>query len=279
MLRLFLLLVLAAAAVESMFAEEIVIVTCDVLPVVEVRISGLSFHFLVDTAATSMLNLSSFAAGETKTVAVSSWSGTVDAKAKQVTLNDLSVGDHHFHNLVLDSVDLSGIGRACGRQIDGVLGIDLLRKVGAVLDLTEHTPRLRIDGEATESVEKKLNERIVGCEEAFNRQDEAAVSDCLDPEIVVFSETADFHGRQHLMEFLRERYSSRHLHAQLSVKPFGYHVFGRTVWMEYEFQTNTGEMMAIAQGSALWSNAGGKWRIIHLDMGSSTEKPVAVSSH
>jgi hypothetical protein len=279
MLRPFLLLVLAAVAVESMVAEEIVIVTCDVLPVVEVRISGLSFHFLVDTAATSMLNINSFAAGETKTVAVTSWSGTVDAKAKQVTLNDLSVGDHHFHNLVLHSVDLSGIGRACGRQIDGVLGIDLLRKVGAVLDLTEHTQRLRIDGETTESVEKKLNERIAGCEEAFNRQDEATVSDCLDPEIVVFSETADFHGRQRLMEFLRERYSSRRLRAQLSVKPFVYRVFGGAIWMEYEFQVNTGEMTAVAQGTALWSNAGGKWRIIHLDMGSRMEKPVAVSNH
>jgi len=279
MLRLFLLLVLATVAVESMFAEEIVIVTCDVLPVVEVRVSGMSFQFLVDTAATSMLNINSFAAGETKKIAITSWSGTVDAQAKQVTLNDLSVGDHHFHNLVLPSVDLSGIGRACGRQIDGVLGIDLLRKVGAVLDLTDHTPRLRIDGETTESVKKKLDERIVGCEEAFNRQDEASVSDCLDPEIVVFSERADFHGRQRLMEFFRERYSSRHLHAQLSVKPFFYHVFGGAIWMEYEFQANIGEITAVAQGSALWSNAGGKWRIIHLDMGSRMEKPVAVSNH
>src|SRR5215472_13027525 len=164
--RFFLLLVLVAATVDSMFAEEIEIVTCDVLPVVEVRVSGLTFHFLIDTAATSMLNINSFAAGEARTFAITSWSGTVDAHAKQVTLNDLSVGDHHFHNLVLPSVDLSGIGRACGRQIDGVFGIDLLRKVGAVLDLTDHIPRLRIDGETMERAEKKLEERIVSCEGA-----------------------------------------------------------------------------------------------------------------
>jgi len=277
--RFFLLLALVAVTVDSMSAKEIAIVTCDVLPVVEVRVSGLSFHFLVDTAATSMLNLNSFAAGEAKTIAVTSWSGTVDAQAKQVALNDLSIGDHHFHNLVLPSVDLSGIGRACGRQIDGVLGIDLLRKVGAVLDLTDHTPRLRIAGETAESVEKKLEERIVGCEEAFNRHDEAAVSDCLDPEVVVFSETADFHGRQRLMEFFRERYSSPHLHAQLSVKPFFYHVFGEAIWMECELQTSLGAMTAAARGSALWSNTEGKWRIIHLDMGSRLDKPAAVSNH
>lgn len=277
--RFFLLLLFVAVTVDSMFAEDIPIVTCDVLPVVEVQVSGLTLHFLVDTAATSMLNINPFAAGEAKTIAVTSWSGTVAAQAKQVTLNDLGVGGHHFHHLVLPSVDLSGIGRACGRQIDGVLGIDLLRKVSAVLDLTDHTPRLRIDGETTESVEKKLDERVASCEGAFNRQDEAVVSDCLDPEIVVFSETADFHGRQRVMEFLRERYSSRRSDAQLSVKPVSYHLFGGAVWMEYEFHANIGEVTAVARGSALWSNAGGKWRIIHLVMGSRMEKPVDVSNH
>jgi hypothetical protein len=58
-------------------------------------------HFLVDTAATSILNIKSFAAGETKTVPVTSWSGTADAKAKQVTVGDLSLGERHLHNLVL----------------------------------------------------------------------------------------------------------------------------------------------------------------------------------
>src|SRR5215472_14247924 len=101
MLRFLLLIVVMALTAGSTSVEEIEIVTCDVLPVVEVRISGLKFHFLVDTAATSMLNISSFRVGEEKTVPVTSWSGTTDAKAKRVTINDLSLGDHHFHNLVL----------------------------------------------------------------------------------------------------------------------------------------------------------------------------------
>jgi hypothetical protein len=96
---------------------------------------------------------------------------------------------------------------------------------------------------------------------------------------VVFSETADFHGRQRLMESFRERYSSWHSHAELSVKPVFYRVLGGAIWMEYEFQANIGQMTAAGRGSALWSNAGGKWRIIHLDMGSKREKSVAVSNH
>jgi ketosteroid isomerase-like protein len=277
--RFLLLFVFMSLAIDSISAQEIAIVTCDVLPVVEVQVSGLKFRFLVDTAATSILNIKSFAAGETKTIPVTSWSGTAAAKAKQVTIGDLSVGGRHLHDLVLPSLDLSAIGRACGRQIDGILGIDLLRKFSAVVDLRDHTPRLRIEAEATQSRMKSLDERIVSCEGAFNRQDEAAISDCLDPEVVVFSEAADFHGRKGLMEFFQERHSSPHSHAQLSVMPSFYHVFGEVIWMEYEFQTNIGEKTVHCRGSALWSNADGKWRIVHLDLGPPLENPVAVSNH
>src|SRR5215469_16785502 len=183
MFRLLLPIVLFMLTADSISAEEIDVVTCDVIPVAEVRVSGLKFHFLIDTAATSILNIKSFAVGDAKTIPVTSWSGTTDTKAKQVRISDLSLGDLHFHNLVLPSVDLSGIGHACGRQIDGILGIDLLRKIGAVLDLRDHTPRLRIETGTIESQEKELNERITRCEEGFNRGDETAISDCLDPEV------------------------------------------------------------------------------------------------
>ena len=277
MLRFLLLLVLVPVATDSISAEEVAIVTCDVLPVVEVQVSGLTFHFLVDTAATSMLNVNSFAAGEARNIAVTSWSGTAETKAKQVTINDLRVGDHHFHNLILPSVDLSAIARACGRQIDGVLGIDLLRKVGAVLDLRDHTPRLRMDAGTPQSLLKKLDERIASCEGAFNRQDEVAISDCLDPEVVVFGEAVELRGRQDLMKFFRERFFSSH--KKLSVKPCFYHVFGEAILMEYEFQANIGEMSFVSRGSAFWSHEDGTWRIVHLDLGTRLENPVAVSNH
>src|SRR5215469_3242643 len=202
MFRIWLLLVLTVLMADSIWVEEIDLVKCDVLPVVEVRVSGMKFHFLVDTAATSMLNISSFRVGEEKTVPVTSWSGTTDAKAKRVMINDLSLGDLHFHNLVLSAIDLSGIGRACGRQIDGVLGVDLLLKVGAVVDLRD-APRLRIGTETAENRVQQVRERILSCEQAFNRGDENVVSDCFDQKVVTSSSAGEFHGRAGLMEFLR----------------------------------------------------------------------------
>jgi ketosteroid isomerase-like protein len=278
MFRLLLLLVLFMPTAESISAEEIDIVTCDVLPVVEVRVSGVKFHFLIDTAATSILNIKSFAVGETKTIPVTSWSGTTRTEAKQVRISDLSLGNLHFQNLVLPSVDLSAIGYACGHQIDGILGIDLLRKIGAVLDLRDHTPRLRIATETIQSQEKELNERILRCEEGFNRRDEAVISDCLDPEVVVFSPERYFDGRASLMEVFRKRFLFENS-ARISLKTCVYHVLGEAIWVEYEFRTKTDENAAIARGSALWSNADGKWRIVHLNLSTSHIATIAVSSH
>ena len=109
-------------------AEEIPLETCDRLPVVQVKVSGTKFLFLVDTAATSLLNVKSFANGDPRRVQVSSWNGTVETVAQEITLTDLSVGRHHFVNLKLSAVDLSSIGRSCGRKIDGIFGIDLLQR-------------------------------------------------------------------------------------------------------------------------------------------------------
>src|SRR6202007_3325797 len=101
--------------------------SCDGLPVAEVSVSGAKLSFLLDTAATSILNAKSFAHGSVRKLSVTSWSGTLETKGQKITLDELVIGEHHLRNLTLSAIDLSAIGRACGRQLDGILGIDLLR--------------------------------------------------------------------------------------------------------------------------------------------------------
>ena len=125
---------------------------------------------------------------------------------------------------------------------------------------------------------QELNERIRSCEEGLNRDDETAISDCLDPEIVVFTSAGDFHGRTRFVEFFRKWYSSQHL-VHLSLKTCLYHVLGEAIWMEYESLATIGENAITAHGTALWSNTDGKWRIIHLNLGVPHNDAVAVSSH
>lgn len=120
-------------------AEEIPLEHCDNLLVVQVQVSGTGFFFLVDTAAVSMLNVKSFAHGEPFKAAVQSWNATIETRAQEIVIRDLAVGHHHFNNLRLTAVDLSAIGQACGRRVDGILGIDLLAQMGATLDVKKQS--------------------------------------------------------------------------------------------------------------------------------------------
>ena len=63
------------------------------------------------------------------------WSGTLSTSAKEVTIDGLEVGRTKVAKLTLPAIDLSAIGKACGGKIDGILGADLLEKIGATVDL------------------------------------------------------------------------------------------------------------------------------------------------
>ncbi|HZD94347.1 MAG TPA: aspartyl protease family protein, partial [Candidatus Sulfotelmatobacter sp.] len=125
-------------------AEEIHLDSCDGLPVIEVTAAGAKskLRFLVDTAATSMLNSKSFLQGDPRSVSVTSWNGTVETRSREITLSELVIGQHRLTNLRLPAVDLSAIGNACGKRIDGILGVDLLSRLGATVDLKNHTAQL-----------------------------------------------------------------------------------------------------------------------------------------
>jgi ketosteroid isomerase-like protein len=265
MLRFLLLLLALFATVDGSSAEEIEIVTCDVLPVVQVRVSGTRFNFLLDTAATSILNVKSFAHGDEHTISVTSWSGTSETRAQQVTISDHEVGEHHLRNLVLPAIDLSAIGRSCGWRLDGVLGIDLLRKLGAVVDLKARSARLSVDVDSPQKQAAELQERLLSCARAFNRGDEAEFSDCLDPDVVLFTTAGDFYGRQAALEFYRQRHFPQNPSTQLAIKPRVYHLLGDAIWIEYELSATIGRRTIVSRGTALCHKADAKWRIIHLN--------------
>src|SRR5258708_4001182 len=57
-------------------AQEIPLKHCGKLPVIEVEVASQSMLFLVDTAATSFLDLKSFAEGKMRDIEITSWTGT-----------------------------------------------------------------------------------------------------------------------------------------------------------------------------------------------------------
>src|SRR5712691_2754404 len=72
--------------------QEIPLEHCDALPVVEVVVGGQPMWFLVDTAATSVLNLKSFAEGKARDIHVTSWAGTLATSAREVALKEVLIG-------------------------------------------------------------------------------------------------------------------------------------------------------------------------------------------
>ena len=264
MVRTLILMVLLTAC-SPIDAEEIQLETCDRLPLVEVRISGMKFMFLVDTAALSTLNVKSFPHGDPTKASVSSWNGTVEADAQNVLIGDLAIGRHHFKGLRLMSVDLSAIGRACGRRIDGILGVDLLARLGATLDLKTRPARLLLDIDTDEARIAELHAQLVACEQAFNRADEAALAECFEPDVVLFAAGGDYYGREAAMEYYRKRYFGRLPPAQLAITPRAHHPIGEVIWVEYDLRITLGDRTIKARGTALCRKTDGRWRIVHMN--------------
>src|SRR5215472_5962082 len=131
-----------AVAQDSSHSDEIPIERCDLLPDVKLRIDGADMRFLLDTGATTMLNLKSFSSGRSKQIQVTSWSGTAATSAREVSLPELTLGSHRLRDLKLPAIDLSPIGKACGSPIDGILGVDLLDKMGVTIDLKRQVASL-----------------------------------------------------------------------------------------------------------------------------------------
>lgn len=261
-----LLLSLAAVMPAHALAEDVPLETCDRLPVLHVKVSGMDFLFLVDTAATSMLNLNSFSHGEASSISVTSWSGTRQTRAQEVTLADFTVGEHHIKVLTLAAIDLSSIGRACGRRIDGILGIDLLSRLKATVDLENKTAHLSAEDTASQAARiAELHQQLMGCQAAFNRADEASFAECLAPSVVIFTASGDYYGREASMAYYRRRYFQHDPPAHLSITPRAHHAIGDAVWVDYDLHITLGQQTILARGTALCEKSGGRWRIVHMN--------------
>jgi hypothetical protein len=243
-------------------AQELPMERCDALPVIDVEVAGLHKWFLVDTAATSILNLESFAAGQARDIHVTSWSGTLATSAKEVTLPDLTVGRTKVVELKLPAIDLSAIGKACGRKIDGILGVDLLGKLGASINLKEQTIHVRTTDEVHGAeLVTAMQHEMHRCVDAFNDSDEQKFGDCLDPKIVLFSIDTELYGREQVVAYFRERYFHQVPAARLDIRESAFHPIGEAVWYEYEFTIDSARGKLHGRGMAMCKKSEGHWRM------------------
>ena len=214
---------------------------CDRLPVVNMKVAGENRRFLLDTAATTILNLKSFTSGESKQIHIYSWGGSAATSAREVFLPQVELGTHKLRDLKLPAIDLSPIGKACGGQIDGILGVDLLDQMGMTIDLKRRVAVPAPAGEPGDSADVFAEaERDLGsCIVAFNQGDVKAMEQCFDPEIVFYTQHGEYRGRQEVMRYLSQRYFKFAPKLHYEVRPRDVRSFGDALWYSYDFWIDT----------------------------------------
>ncbi len=247
--------------------DEIPIERCDRLPVVTMKVAGENRRFLLDTGATTILNLKSFASGESKQIHVESWSGSAATSAREVFLPQVELGTHKLCDLKLPAIDLSPIGKACGGQIDGILGVDLLDQMGMTIDLKRRVAVPAPAGEAGDSANAFAEvERDMGpCDVAFGQGDVKAMEECFDPEIVLYTQHGEYRGREEVMRYLSQRYFKFAPKLHYDVRPQDVRSFGDLLWYSYDFWIDTPEEHRTGHGMSMCrKDAGGRWRILNM---------------
>lgn len=253
-----------AVAQDSSFSEDIPIERCDLLPVVKLRIDGADMRFLLDTGATTMLNLKSFSSGRSKEIQVTSWSGTAATSAREVSLPELALGTHRLRGLKLPAIDLSPIGKACGSQIDGILGVDLLDKMGVTIDLKRQVASLSEGTRDAKAVYAEMELNMHRCNEAFDSGNAKELSECFDPEIVFYTPQGEFRGRQEVMDYLQQRYLkfAPNLHYKMCVRDMK--TFGDALWYSYDYTIDSPQEHIVGHGMSMCRREKDRWRILNL---------------
>ncbi len=248
--------------------DEIPIERCDRLPVVTMKVAGENRRFLLDTAAVTFLNRNSFASGESGQVHIYSWNGGAATSAREVFLPQVELGTHKLHDLKLPAIDLSAIGKACGGQIDGILGVDLLDHMGMTIDLKRGVAVLapaaepEDSGEALAATERDLESCVV----AFNHGDAKAMEECFDPEIVFYTQHGEYRGREEVMRYLSQRFFGDAPGLHYDATPHDVRILGDVLWYSYDFRIDTPEEHLAGHGMTMCrKDAGGRWRMLSVD--------------
>ncbi len=247
-------------------ADEIPLKQCDRLPVVTVRIDKTDMSFLVDTAATSLLNLKSFASGRSKEVQIASWSGTTATSAREVSVPELALGNRKLHNLKLPAVDLGPIAKACGGPIDGILGVDLLEQLGTTIDLQRRVARFAVPAPdpAERSLISEMEMAMQDCSEAFNNADREKLAACFDPDLVLNTPWGEYRGRENAAEYLHQRFFTLNARVRLSMEIHDQRAVGHVVWTSYDYFMDSRDIHLAGRGMMLCRKEENRWHILSM---------------
>jgi len=261
----FILFFTTVHAQDSTAAEEIPIQRCDGLPVIKTRLNHADMFFLLDTASTTTLNLKSFSSGRSKRIPVTTWTGTTTADGRQISLPELTVGNHQFRDLTLPAVDLSTIEQACGSRIDGILGFDLLDKMDMAINLKRQVASVDMSPAEIQAKFAEMQEAMHPCTDAFHLGKVDVLKNCFDPAIVLYVPAGEFRGRKQVMDYLEQRYLRFAPNLRFAMTLRDRQSFGDVLWYSYDYTVESPNEHIIGHGMAMCRRTGGHWRILNMN--------------
>ena len=247
-------------------AQDIPMDSCRALATIEATADRRRLRFLVDTGATSsLLNAKSFPEGDAAHVVVHSWNGAFSADGREVGISDLTIGGHHLNAMSFLAVDLSDLERECGKEIDGIMGADLIRKLGLEIDLKRRVARFAADAKHEAKEFTDLGEQLELCRAAFDRSDAKAVENCLDPDVVLVVSGKSYRGRDAVLKYLDHEYFADGRSTTMSIDRSTYYATGEGVCLEYELSIRFHDQAIRERGTALFQKSGRRWLVVRLN--------------
>jgi ketosteroid isomerase-like protein len=247
-------------------ATEIPLQRCDRLPVLILQVNKVDKRFLIDTAATSLLNEKSFPRGHAKEVRIQSWNSTTALNAREVSIDELSLGSHTLRAVKLPAIDLSAIAKACGGTVDGILGVDLLEQLSVTIDLKRSVARLGIapSSSSENSLIADMEKAMHSCAEAFNDSDADKLASCFDSDFVLSSPDGELRGRDQATNHFRNKYFGNNPHAHLSLTVSDQRAVGDVVWSLYDYTIESPSVHAAGRGMMLCRRSDNRWYILSM---------------
>jgi ketosteroid isomerase-like protein len=256
----------SAAAQTPANGNEISLQRCDRLPIVILQVDKADKRFLIDTAATSMLNDKSFPRGHSRAVRIQSWNETTSFSAREVSIGELSLGNHILLGVKLPAIDLSAIAKACGGEVDGVLGVDLLEQLGVTIDLKRSVASLGITPPSSSEafLIADMDKAMHSCSEAFNNKDVDKLASCFDPDFVLSSPSGELRGRGEATNHFKQKYFGTNPYVHLSLTMSDQRAVGDVVWSLYDYAIESPSIHTAGRGMMLCRRSDNRWYILSM---------------
>ena len=245
---------------------EIPLQRCDRLPIVILRADNVDKRFLVDTAATSLLNEKSFPRGPNRAIRIQSWNETTALNAREVSIGELSLGNHILQGVRLPAIDLSAIAQACGGVVDGILGVDLLEQLGVTIDLKRSVASLGITPPSSSEafLIADMDKAMHSCSEAFNNKDADKLASCFDSDFVLSSPSGELRGRDEATNHFKQKYFGTSPYVHLSLTMSDQRAVGDVVWSLYDYTIESPSLHTAGRGMMLCRRSDNRWHILSM---------------